>query len=123
VLDAFLWVVATPLGIAGIIATVSLPSVEVAVGRGRHVSRPLVRRVGPVRAFQARCALLLILFASFFAGDPTLPLVAIVWNAWIVDDWLYRDDDDRKLRYEWARVRIRMPKPVRLRPVERTAPA
>lgn len=94
--------------------------------RGRHVSWPLRQKLGMEAMLQARLYLTVFFLALDFAWIASSAfrfpsqLAWAVWALWVIDDWLFpKDDDDRKRRYEWARVRIRMPKPVKLRPVER----
>jgi hypothetical protein len=46
--------------------------------------------------------------------DPGVP------DVWVVDDWITGDDDDKPRRkHEWAKVKLRMPKPIKLRLAER----
>lgn len=92
--------------------------------RGRYVSRPIIRRLGRGRALTTRQGLIWggIPFALTGHHVPYVILTAGV-AVWALDDWLFPDDDDRKRRYEWARVRLRMPKPVKLRPIQKWAGA
>lgn len=96
---------------------------------GRHVSRPVCRRVGVVGAWATRASLfafwLGMTFAVVLSAKHRLSVpydvVTLAVNAWTVDDWLF-DGDDPKRKHEWARVRLRMPKPVKIRQVERWKP-
>lgn len=92
--------------------------------RGRHLSRPLVRRVGLTWALATRHVLVFGAIPFSIAGR-LVPYVilTVAYTAWAVDDWLFSDDDEKKRRHEWAKVRLRMPKPIKLRQVERWAPA
>lgn len=94
--------------------------------KGRYISRPLMRRLGALRARRLWEALDWTRLAAFGVGifsnrwwPWTILLVVAVARQ--VDDWLYSDDDDddkREDRFR-SRVRLKMPKPVKLRPVER----
>jgi hypothetical protein len=92
--------------------------------RGRHVSKVLVRRIGYRAALLARGALPVVALPLPFTGH-YVPYVVLMGSVavWSLDDWLFPDDDDRKRKHEWARVRLQMPKPVKLRPVEKWAGA
>lgn len=92
--------------------------------KGRHISRTAIRRLGYSRAVsvrQAACwgAIPFILLGLQWVYVALIGVVAV----WALDDWLFPDDDDRKRRYEWARVRLRMPKPIKLRPIQKWAGA
>lgn len=93
------------------------------LGKGRHVSRPLGRRLGwSVRKVHfAQIGVLLVQVALVYSGLEVPCLVGqVVYIVWVVDDWLTGDDDEPRRKHEWAKVKIRMPKPVKIRPVERT---
>jgi hypothetical protein len=91
---------------------------------GCHVSRAVVRRLGYRRAVTVRNGLpwVGVPFTLIGYGWPYVVLTAVV-AVWALDDWLFPDDDDRKRKHEWAKVRLRMPKPIKLRTVERWVPA
>jgi len=92
---------------------------------GRHLSRPLARRIGRFRAG-------LVQIAPMGASMPLI-WVDLYWEAvilqgalvvWLLDDLLYGGPDDKKKRkHEWAKIRLRMPKPIKLRLAERWAPS
>lgn len=93
--------------------------------KGRHISKPLIRMIGHHRAvvlwetltaFEVGFWIGMLLGGSFKLWAITLALR----QSRHIDDWLYSDDDDdrRDDRFR-ARVRLKMPAPVRLRPAER----
>jgi hypothetical protein len=92
--------------------------------RGRHVSRPLGRvlRLDRLGVMAAQTVWLIVeVGAALILGQNVGVLVMmVVLIAWLLDDLFTggRDDGPRR-KHEWARIRLRMPKPVKLRPAER----
>jgi hypothetical protein len=96
-------------------------------GRGRHVSRPLGRRLRwtYLRVWASQIALLTSAPLLTIA-DLALPciVVNVAYLVWSIDDWITGDDDEPRRKHEWAKVKLRMPKPIKLRAAERfPAPA
>lgn len=97
--------------------------------KGRHVSKPLIRRLGMGRTRALRYSLFPIVGVAlaFPVNDPrSIPsaLAEIVFALWLIDDALFGgDDEDKSRRRDWAKAKLRKLKPVRLRPAERWAPA
>lgn len=97
-------------------------------GRGRHVSRPIGRLAHADRL--AVMGLQTLHIIGITAGALTvghvLPVLVAQWAliAWLIDDALTggRDDEPRRKHHPF-RVKLRMPKPVKVRPVEHWAPA
>jgi len=93
-------------------------------GRGRHVSRPLGRAwrlhksaIMGVQALLLAFDAMVVLFIGIGEVALVMELVTVVW---FVDDALTGgSDDDRKRRRRRANARLRLPKTVKLRPVER----
>lgn len=95
---------------------------------GRYISRPLVRLIGRPRATRLRIWIshVWLLFLPFQFIDSTATVtnrVANVWLlvmcVWMIDDFLTGGDDGPKKRRAKARNRLKMPRLVHLRPVER----
>lgn len=117
--------------IVGTVETISaLLAVIVAVGcpvrrhgNGRHVSRPVGRRLGwsQRQLHFMQVVLISACFALVMASmDVAWVIGNLVFVVWVGDDWFTGGDDDRRRRRRaWARVKIRMPKPAKIRPVER----
>lgn len=86
--------------------------------RGRHVSKVVTRRVGYRRALTLRQVLIWGGIPFSLIGHPVIYCVLTGAVAvWALDDLLFTDDD-RKRRHEWEKIRLRMPKLIKLRPVE-----
>lgn len=105
-----------------VVGAFALGATRGSLWRGRLVSGSLIRLLGFARTVSLRVGLVLFLVVGWVVVT-TIPYT-VVLNAfafWALDDWLNREDDDER-RLEWGRVRLRMPKPVFLRPVERWAP-
>lgn len=96
--------------------------------KGRYISKPLIRRLGFRRTYGVRVLLIFINLSGFiFSGNDwrSLPscFSCIAFAVWMIDDALGDDDDYRRRYYEWAKVKLKKLRPVRLRPAERWAPA
>jgi hypothetical protein len=92
-------------------------------GRGRHISRNIGRlarldKFG-VMAVQTGWLVAEAAYAVFIGQDVTVLVMMAILIAWLLDDALTGGPDDRERKHEWARIKIRMPKPVKLRPAER----
>jgi hypothetical protein len=93
-------------------------------GRGRNVSRRLGRaahldKLG-VMGLQTVWLLAEVGAALTVGQNVGVLVMMVVLIAWLLDDLFTGGrDDDPKRKHEWARIRLRMPKPVKLRPAER----
>jgi hypothetical protein len=92
--------------------------------RGKIVSRTVIRYFGLPGAWSLRLLLCSapIAMSLFDVAHTAQKIIAIAVNVWMIDDWL-TSDDDRRRRWKdvFARIKLRMPKPVKLRPAERWA--
>lgn len=108
-----------------LIAVVKMPRGQ--LGTGRHVSRPLGRLVGGrgiVLLIQLLVAFNIVVWSFTSARHHIVVRVLVLgFNLWLLDDYLTGGDKPPRRRRGWARVKIRMPAPIRLRPVERWVPA
>lgn len=96
-------------------------------GRGRHVSRPLGRRAKLDQRGVIGVQAVAIFTAAAYVGVIGIDYIDLGMQltlvGWFLDDHLTGgSDDDRKRKHEPFKVRLRMPKPVKLRPAERWAP-
>ena len=95
--------------------------------RGRHISLPLVRRLGWLGARMFRVLLTIAaLLAFLFDVSPGL-VVARVINVilclWFIDDYLTGGDPPRRKRLrDWAKSKLKKLERIRLRPVEHWQP-
>lgn len=91
--------------------------------RGRYISRPLIRRIGEPLTLVLRSVSVFAVFPGglYLGGLHSLLVVALASNLWWIDDGFFSSDEPKR-KHEWGRVKLRMPKPVKLRAVERWKP-
>lgn len=93
---------------------------------GRHLSRPLTRRLGSrfraglVQITPMNLSLILLIGGNLYWAPALLQIGVVVW---LLDDLITGGPEDRDGRKrEWAKAKLRKIKPVKLRPAERWAP-
>lgn len=115
----------------GIITTVQIVEVALALGRiavlhvrGERVRHALAGRFGLRAVWNLQMVASLYVVVGWIAGEHPWQVYCLVFNLWLIDDVYFSDDDrDRRRRFLASlRARLRMPKPVPLRPAERWSP-
>jgi hypothetical protein len=109
---------------AGAVCTLLLACPISRRGRGRHISRRIGRALGldrlGVMFLQTVWLIAEAGAALVFDEAPGVLVMVDLLIVWLLDDLFTGGPDDRpKRKHEWARVKLRMPKPVKLRPAER----
>jgi hypothetical protein len=116
----FLWPIVALLGVGTSVLYVRARRVgKPLVGR---VSRWLAKRLGFPAVYRAQIGCSLALLAYDWTPHPS-PLPVLAFLLWILDDALGSGDDEPRKKRDWAKAKLRSFAPVRLRPVERWAPA
>ena len=89
-------------------------------------AKPAIKHMGLLGALRLRHHLAFVwlplwlggfVFSAFPFTVAACASQSVYW-LWAIDDWLYNDDDAPRKKRSWGKVKLKMPKPVKLRPVE-----
>lgn len=95
--------------------------------KGKYISRPAIKRFGFEIALLVRLLIGLFFVVALVlqwvapVSDIVYDPISWVWNLWFIDDYLASRPKPKK-RFDWSRVKIKMPAPIKLRQVERWKP-